>query len=131
LLERLAHLSIHPTEDQSRTVAARLAIPTYLITPEHVRNVTANELQELDPNWRDPGNETCAKLGELWYSDGAHLMLRVPSALIPQEYNTVVNCSHAFVSELIAFSEFAVSDISLDKRIVEILDIAAIRERNK
>jgi len=46
-------------------------------------------------DWRTyPAPEWQAELGDLWVEDGTFLWLAVPSAIVPQEYNVLINPSH-------------------------------------
>lgn len=45
--------------------------------------------------WREcPAPEWQAELGDLWIEDGTFLWLGVPSAIVPEEYNVLVNPRH-------------------------------------
>ena len=129
MLERLVHLSIHPREDDGELVAARLAIPEDLATPTHVRRLTAVDLDDVDPAWRQDGNRTCLRIGVQWFRDGDRFALQVPSAVIPAEWNLVVNCTHPVIRDVIARSEFVTEVVSIDPRIAEIISEDALRAR--
>ena len=129
LLETLVHLEIHPNDDAAERVAAELTIPEDLLTPAHVRRLTAAELGALDPAWRQLGNRTCKRVGIQWFRDGGRWALQVPSAVIPQEWNLVVNCTHPAVRNLIARCDFQVEPVSIDPRIAEIISEEALRDR--
>lgn len=49
----------------------------------------------LPANWRDypPPPETKA-IGDLWVAEGTSLVLRVPSVIVPTEFNYILNPSH-------------------------------------
>jgi RES domain-containing protein len=45
--------------------------------------------------WREyPAPEWQAELGDMWVDDGTFLWLGVPSAIVPEEYDILVNPSH-------------------------------------
>ncbi|MGD1808067.1 RES family NAD+ phosphorylase [Dapis sp. BLCC M126] len=49
----------------------------------------------LPHNWRDtPPPEALASIGDKWLSSKTTAVLRVPSAIIPQEYNYLINPLH-------------------------------------
>jgi RES domain-containing protein len=49
----------------------------------------------LPNNWRKlKGYTYCQSLGSQWYSEQRSLVLAVPSAVIPQEWNFVINTEH-------------------------------------
>ena len=37
---------------------------------------------------------TLQKIGSSWYSDSKNLVLKIPSAVIPQEHNYIINTKH-------------------------------------
>jgi RES domain-containing protein len=86
LLELLVHLQ------SSRTVSSYVAI----------RASFAEKLvEEFDPRslprgWRrHPAPEALQRLGDLWVAEARSAVLRVPSAIVPEESNYLVNPSHA------------------------------------
>ncbi|MCL2931996.1 MAG: RES family NAD+ phosphorylase [Trichodesmium sp. MAG_R03] len=49
----------------------------------------------LPHNWRDnPSPEALASIGDQWFTSKTTVLLRVPSAIIPQEYNYLINPLH-------------------------------------
>ncbi|NEQ35523.1 MAG: RES family NAD+ phosphorylase [Okeania sp. SIO3I5] len=49
----------------------------------------------LPHNWRDtPPPEALASIGDRWFASKTTALLRVPSAIIPQEYNYLINPLH-------------------------------------
>lgn len=52
-------------------------------------------LKELPINWRSmAAYGQLQQLGSNWYSNKESLVLKVPSAIIPYEYNYVINTIH-------------------------------------
>lgn len=52
-------------------------------------------LKDLPGNWRTFGAySTLQKIGAEWFSDQQSLILKVPSSVIPQEYNYIINTEH-------------------------------------
>lgn len=52
-------------------------------------------IKDLPPNWRTlAAYATLQQIGSSWYSRQETLALKVPSALIPYEYNYVLNTEH-------------------------------------
>jgi RES domain-containing protein len=49
---------------------------------------------ELDPAWRRPRSELCRRIGDEWIADQATPVLAVPSVIIPEESNYLVNPAH-------------------------------------
>lgn len=51
--------------------------------------------------WRTyPAPEWQAELGDLWVQDGTFLWLAVPSAIVPEEHNVLVNPRHARMADV-------------------------------
>ena len=72
-------------------------IPAYvLISVEFDEEfVTAVQTEALPPNWQaslpDPATQ---RIGDLWIAQKTSTVLRVPSALVPGEFNYVINPGH-------------------------------------
>lgn len=91
-LEVLVHvdLDIAPTD--------LVAIPVEVPTRVRVEKV---EIDGLPPHWRTtPAPEQLQQLGTAWVRRKTSLLLRVPSAVIPEEYNYLVNPAHSSVARL-------------------------------
>jgi RES domain-containing protein len=41
-----------------------------------------------------PGRTRCREIGDEWLAEDAHLVLRVPSVIVPQECNVLINPAH-------------------------------------
>jgi len=63
--------------------------------------VTAVGPRDLPSNWRDypPPPDTKA-IGDLWVAQGSSLVLRVPSVIVPTEYNYILNPAHPAFADL-------------------------------
>ena len=48
----------------------------------------------LPAKWREPENPQCKVIGDLWISEAPVPLLQVPSVIIPEEYNILINPSH-------------------------------------
>jgi RES domain-containing protein len=49
----------------------------------------------LDPDWRDPYDYShCQPIGNKWFEDLRFPILKVPSAVMPECYNYVINTTH-------------------------------------
>jgi RES domain-containing protein len=56
----------------------------------------------LPDNWRDhPAPPAVRYLGDAWVRRGSSALLRVPSAIIPQEQNIVINPAHRNFAQLL------------------------------
>jgi RES domain-containing protein len=87
------------------------AIPVEI--PDSVRTVEVS-LKDLKPDWRSsPPPDSTRDVGTQWVRKGVSAILRVPSVIIPEEYNIVINPQHA------DFAKITIGDpkhIGLDKR---------------
>jgi RES domain-containing protein len=52
------------------------------------------EVDSLSPNWVEDVNATQA-IGDRWLSERRSLRLQVPSALVPETWNVLLNPQHA------------------------------------
>lgn len=59
-------------------------------------------------DWQQyPAPEWQAELGDLWIADETFLWLAVPSAIVPQEYNVLINPRHSRMKEVRVISQRA------------------------
>lgn len=59
-------------------------------------NLLRIEADELPTNWRDFRNyEDCQKKGDQWFDALKDLAMRVPSAVVPENFNVVINTLHS------------------------------------
>jgi RES domain-containing protein len=90
ILETLVHLHTpRPPEDY---VIVVLYVPDHLA----VQNIS---LSALSQNWREQHNET-QQMGNTWLAGAATPLLRIPSVIVPSEYNFMLNPRHADYKEL-------------------------------
>ena len=85
-LEYLVHIDAEDAPDD--LVALRIRVPD---------NVTelACALASLPVDWRQtPSPPRCQAIGNEWARRGEELLLRVPSVLVPEESNVLVNPLH-------------------------------------
>ena len=81
VLELFVHL-----DAASRARLKLVAIPVEI--PESI----VEQVQDLPPDWRsEPPPESTMKLGTSWANRGRSTVLRVPSAIVPVEFNMVIN----------------------------------------
>jgi RES domain-containing protein len=93
-LEYLAN--VEPALMPDDLVALRIEIPD---DPQSGAEVDTADF--TDPHWRDyPSPGWQAELGDLWVDDGEFLWLAVPSAVVPEEYNILINPKHPRMSEV-------------------------------
>lgn len=85
-------------------------------------NITDVDIEEISiknlaKNWK--GVEAYVveqKLGSAWYQRADKLILKVPSVVIPQEFNYVINTRHADFEKKVSMN--LVEEIDFDERIV-------------
>jgi RES domain-containing protein len=87
LLETLVHLEIDSEDRPERFQILRIEGPDWLST-ERV------EVDSLSPNWEDDASSSQA-VGDRWLTGGRSPLLQVPSALVPETWNVLLNPQHA------------------------------------
>jgi RES domain-containing protein len=91
VLEMMAHCSI---------AALRMK---YAVIEVRFDRRLAKELSEegLPANWQsDPAPSSTHRIGDEWVRDGRSLALSVPSSIVPQERNFLLNPSHAHFAKM-------------------------------
>lgn len=74
---------------------------------------------DLKDGWRDfTDYSKCQPLGNQWYDENAFCILKVPSAVLPDAYNYVLNTIHQDFKKI---KLIGVTDLAPDKRIEDIL----------
>lgn len=62
--------------------------------PDDIAISTIND-RDLRSGWRGLDNYfECQQLGNKWYEEGQTLLLKVPSGVLPEEFNFVINTIH-------------------------------------
>lgn len=75
--------------------------------------------KDLDPEWRDPYDYShCQPLGNNWFDELRVPVLKVPSAVLPQSYNYVLNTHHPDFSKI---QIIEITNLVPDIRIEDIL----------
>jgi RES domain-containing protein len=106
-VEFLVHVSL--SNAPSGLMTATIEIPDS-IAPEDVSRGS------LPRGWRDyPPPRQVADLGTQWAKSGKSLLLRVPSAVVEQEYNILINPLH---SDMRHVKLQRVEPFEFDKRLV-------------
>ena len=71
----------------------------------------------LPEDWREvPNHPVCHRIGDQWLEAGAALVLRVPSAIVPQEESVLLNPKHPDAAEVRVIST---EPFRFDRRLVE------------
>jgi RES domain-containing protein len=75
--------------------------------------------KDLPKNWRSTGGyPELQKLGSEWYHSNRSLVLKVPSAVIPKEYNFLINTSHPYFNNHSKISLIRNEDYFWDDRLL-------------
>ncbi|MBI4545379.1 MAG: RES family NAD+ phosphorylase [Gemmatimonadetes bacterium] len=86
-LEYLAH--VDPEDVPEDLVAMRIEIPDDFSEDRIQRS-------DLPADWNTvPDHPACVTRGDAWVKDARTVLLRVPSALVPEEENVLINARHA------------------------------------
>ena len=80
-------------------------------------SISAVDEKDLDPNWRE-SVPICHAAGDMWYRVGRSLLLKVPSSVMPYNYNYLINMQHPD-SKLVKLK--AITALMPDQRIEDIL----------
>ena len=97
-LEYLAH--VNPDDVPGDLVAITLEVP------DDASGIERVQASELPAGWERLGeNPTCASLGDAWARAGRTLALRVPSAVVPEETNVLLNPRHADAAQVRVIAE--------------------------
>src|SRR6185437_5875435 len=92
LLETLVHMEIDSEDRPERFQVLRIEGPESL-------SIEKVEADSLSPNWAEDMNATQA-IGDRWLFEKRSLLLRVPSVLVPETWNVLVNPLHVEVNLL-------------------------------
>ncbi|WP_281225444.1 RES family NAD+ phosphorylase [Flavobacterium aquiphilum] len=82
----------------------------------------ASFLKEIDPNmlpknWRSiEAYPTLQDIGSNWYKSQESLVLKIPSVIIPQEYNVVINTKHPLFETHVKIT--TIEDFIWDERLL-------------
>ena len=81
--------------------------------------MSAINVLDLEDGWRDFNDYSkCQPAGDKWYDEGKSPVLKVPSAVLPQSFNYVMNTEHADYGKIKLID---VTDLVPDERIETIL----------
>jgi RES domain-containing protein len=88
-LEKLVHMQLRHFSSKQNLVSISAEIPDNLL-------VERREETNLPQNWRssEPYHPELISIGDEWLMSVRTAVLRVPSAIIPQEYNYLLNPAH-------------------------------------
>lgn len=74
-------------------------------------------LSDLPDDWKyNSGLSHVREIGSKWYCDNLSLVLKVPSVLVPKEYNYIINTRHSDFKSSVKL--LGTEDHSWDKRLI-------------
>jgi RES domain-containing protein len=107
-LELVVRRSSIAPDNNYKVMVISIADDDYLFKQIHI-----NELVE---NWRTlAAYSTLQEIGSKWYISQGSLILKVPSAVIPYEYNYIINSEHPDFTKCVR--KVRVEDYFWDKRL--------------
>ena len=107
-LELVVRRSSIAPDNNYKVMVISIADGDYLFKQIHI-----NELVE---NWRTlAAYSTLQEIGSKWYISQGSLILKVPSAVIPYEYNYIINSEHPDFTKCVR--KVRVEDYFWDKRL--------------
>lgn len=99
LLEILAHLE------------SDAVLNAYCVIKSTINANQVMTLNTLPENWRDePAPPQTAMIGDQWLNSHQSLALKVPSVIVPRQFNFIINPSHPKMADIIKNAQ----TISLD-----------------
>lgn len=107
LLEVLVHFEIDVRDLPTRYRLLKLRAPDALV----VEDLLA---ADLPPDWIEQTDRTRA-IGDRWLQAGRSTLLRVPSAVVPETFNVLLNPGHAHARQL---EVMQVSEHAIDPRLL-------------
>lgn len=91
-LEYLVHIDVEDTPSDLIALAIEV--------PDNAGEVVLSA-GDLPDGWREmPPPPACAQLGDQWIAKNRALLLRVPSVIVPEETNVLLNPAHPRAGEV-------------------------------
>ncbi|MBX9785194.1 MAG: RES family NAD+ phosphorylase [Chitinophagaceae bacterium] len=110
----LAQLETIKHFDTGRRYISGKCLLVLNVPARSVRTITA---ANLGRGWRnDPAPKYLQKIGDFFYHQNRYLILKVPSALNPEEYNFIINPRHKDFSKIKIISS---KPITIDRRLLK------------
>lgn len=106
LLENIVHISTIPTESY--------CIATIVLPEDKISNI---DIAELPKGWNQyPAPEKLKHIGDDFIGKNEKLALRIPSAIMPEDFIFLINCRHPDFGKV---EISAIREIEFDKRLVK------------
>ena len=107
-LESLVHLSGVIPKTTYKMMVIKVKNPQ-----KSIKSISSSQ---LSPEWRTlSGYHLNQEIGSAWYQNKNKLLLKVPSAVIPEEYNYVLNTFHPEYTSKVSIEK--VEDYFWDRRL--------------
>jgi RES domain-containing protein len=75
-------------------------------------------INDLPPHWRTiQAYSDLQKIGNEWYVSKASLVLKVPSVIIPSEFNYIINMRHSLFEEYVKLEQ--IENFYWDERLIQ------------
>lgn len=104
----------------TKSAAVNIQLPYKVLVialPKEQHFTTVVDVQKLPADWRNLSSyPELQKIGSDWYISGQSLILKVPSAVIPAEFNYVISLSHRDFAAHVSI--VSVEDFPWDKRLL-------------
>jgi RES domain-containing protein len=118
---------LYTSETRSLAMVEFLVHVSWMQAPSDLGIATLEIANEIEPeslspadrpeDWRDfPAPRKLADLGTGWANSKRSLLLRVPSAVIEQEHNILINPGH---SDIVRVNVLEVKDLEFDRRLLK------------
>jgi RES domain-containing protein len=96
LLEVIVHLEVRAENIPDEYQLLKIEVPDDLAIDDAGQS-------ELPPDWRDRVSLT-QEIGDIWVNEGSTSLLRVPSAIVPETNNYLLNPAHADAARIVIAS---------------------------
>jgi len=107
----ILEIFVHFTRMDIKLSRSLFVIPVEI--PDSIKIVHVSP-KDLKPDWRSsPPPDSTRNLGTQWVKKGASAILRVPSTIIPEEHNLVINPKH---TDFVKIKIGSPKRIELDRR---------------
>src|SRR4029077_164484 len=110
LLEVIVHLEVRAESLPDGFQLLKIDVPDDLV-------VDQPDKRELPADWRERVSLT-QEIGDVWLNAGSTSLLRVPSAIVPETYNYLLNPVHAHTARIVIASAIRTA---FDARLVAFL----------
>jgi RES domain-containing protein len=118
LLYTSQNISLAQLETLKHYELSRRFVPNKCLIVLNVpaRSALLIKAADLPPGWRnDPAPKYLQQIGDLFYHQNKYLILKVPSALNPAEYNYLINPRHKDFGKI---KPISTQTIAIDRRLL-------------